>query len=416
VAGLFTVEFFRGATEKLTPGGVFCFWFHEYDQSEQTVELVLRTLGAVFPEVTVFRVHGTTDVIALASTSPLATDFARMEERFDDPRIRNEMARVGILNMVTLVAHHAISPQRFRALLGPGAVNTDLRQRLEYQAPRAFFRGDVSYFVAKHDVLQQNGMGQTDSLLDRYVEFRAADGQPVSRAELATAATQLRMRSMPNPRFLRALVFREERALTDEAASTRPSRGGRPEDLGFHEAYARAAVLHSSGRVQEAIELYLKALALRPTNGLATCNLSLALTECEAVDDAIRLLEAAIPAHPKDERMKSALGRALERKGDRERAKEVYRDVASRSDFPESLTNLAKLLDGEGLRAEAISLYERALRTNEAYWYAAHGLATILGRDAATRERALSLLENALEHSPGNVALMELHQQIAATR
>jgi hypothetical protein len=35
-------------------GGALCVWFHHYEQSDETVELVLRTLDTVFPNVEVF--------------------------------------------------------------------------------------------------------------------------------------------------------------------------------------------------------------------------------------------------------------------------------------------------------------------------------------------------------------------------
>jgi tetratricopeptide (TPR) repeat protein len=415
VANLFTVEFFREAEAKLNPGGVFCFWFHEYDQNEDTVSLVLRTLHAVFPHVTMFRAHGYADVVALASTERIRIDFAELEERFDRPVIREELARIHILNLVSFLIHHAISQERFAALIGPGPLNTDLRQRLEYEAPRAFFKGEWSMLVSRHDALERSGMGQTDSLLDRYLELRATWGDPVSQAELEGAIFHLEKVGM-NRGVARALSVRGAGA-PPVGTSTRPARGGVPptDQLGPEEAFAHAVARFSAGRPEEAIELFRRSLALRPSSGFAQINLALALFATGHQDEAIAVLRAAIPQHPFAHHMKFELGRMLEQRGELEPAREVYRAAAA-GEHADSLSRLGDLLVTEGRPEDAMVLYERALVSIDGHPGAAFGLAQILRRYPATRERALKVLANALVHSPGHEDLLQLQYEISSAR
>ena len=70
-----------------------------------------------------------------------------MEDRFDRPEIRNDLARIAAANLASWLVHHAISPLRFRELVGTGPLNTVDHERLEYAAPRSFFGGLQSTFL-----------------------------------------------------------------------------------------------------------------------------------------------------------------------------------------------------------------------------------------------------------------------------
>src|SRR5258705_9036218 len=129
-------------------------WFHEYEQSDDSMSLVLRTLGAVFPHVSLFREYGGgRDVIALATREPMAVDFAELERRYDAPGIRDELARMGVYGLPSLLAHHAVSDATFPRVAGEGPLNTDDRERLEFDGPRAFFQDDTANLLWKHDAL-----------------------------------------------------------------------------------------------------------------------------------------------------------------------------------------------------------------------------------------------------------------------
>ncbi len=188
VGGLFTVEFFELVRRKLNPGGVFTLWFHAYEQSDAAVALVFRTLGSVFPHVMVFGDDDLGNLVAVASRDRIEPDFAKMDRRFDEPAIRNDLARLGISNLAGLLSHHRVSQDRFSALLGPAPLNTVGHQRLEYMATRSLFHGEDSLFLDKFDPLVQGVEEETDILLDRYIAYRAAAGHPMPREEFEAAA------------------------------------------------------------------------------------------------------------------------------------------------------------------------------------------------------------------------------------
>ena len=187
VGNLFTVEFFEQARDRLNPGGVFTFWSQAYEQSDENVQLVFRTLGSVFPYVTVFGNHDLSDLVAVASMDPIEPDFAGMEQRFYDPAIRADMGRLGIPNLLAWLTHHRISQDRFSSLIPSGPLNTLARERLQYSAPRSLFYDQSSTFFDDHDPLVQGASIGSDLLLDRYITYRSGKSRPVSISEFEQA-------------------------------------------------------------------------------------------------------------------------------------------------------------------------------------------------------------------------------------
>jgi spermidine synthase len=215
IAGLFTVEFFEAARRKLEPGGVFTLWFHQYEQSDESVELVMRSLRRVFPHVMVFEHEEFADVVAVASATPIVPDFSGMQRRYADPAVQEDLARLGITNLASLLSHHAISSRRIARGIGPGPLNRVGHQRLEYVAPRSYFLGERSRVLDRLDPLRAAPAAKTDTLLDRYIAFRAAGGDPIGAAELDAAARYARgRRSKPTPRS-RAIDLRARRAASE---------------------------------------------------------------------------------------------------------------------------------------------------------------------------------------------------------
>lgn len=208
VGGLFTVEYFEKVRDRLSPGGIFSFWFHAYEQSDEAVQLMMRTLGSVFPQVMIFGDADLGDLIAIASMEPIQADFEKMGRRYRQAAVGDDLARVKITNLLSLLSHHRLSQSQFRRLKEPGPVNTAGHQRLEYMAARSFFRRDVSTYIDRFDPLVQGVPKQTDLLLDRYIEYRSQTGNPVSRQELLDAVLYARSMGAYGPKVARSIAAR----------------------------------------------------------------------------------------------------------------------------------------------------------------------------------------------------------------
>ena len=216
IGDLFTVDFFEAARARLNPGGVFTFWFHTYAQTDHTTQMLLRSLGQVFPHAELWSDAQVGNIIAVASTAPLPIDFARLEQRFADPAVSRDLQRIQVPSLAALLTLHRRS-QRFPwPAVGPGPLNTLAREHLRYWAPRALFAGWSSFFIERHDPLLHDapppGTPATASLFERYVAYRAAKGDPLRAIEYETIAEWVEHRSGYGPGLAARLRARAETA------------------------------------------------------------------------------------------------------------------------------------------------------------------------------------------------------------
>jgi len=267
IAGLFTVEFFEIASRKLEPGGVFALWFHEYEQSDEAVRLIVRTFRSVFPHVTLFADQQYSDVVAIGSLEPLNLDPAALEERFDLPEVRNDLARIGIANLSALLSHHAVPSRGVAEMAGDGPVNRVLQQRLEYDAVRALFLGVSSGLVQLASPFLR---GETGTLLDGYIAYRDSVGEPVRREEFISAARHMTARGLYTAEHGNALSLRADLAPDQESPPSRPARGAAPDPAtaGYHEAVLWASLLSEADDPVRAATYAQRAAALRKPTGV----------------------------------------------------------------------------------------------------------------------------------------------------
>jgi spermidine synthase len=137
VSGLFSRDFFRTVDRHLTEDGVLVQWIHTYESSEELLKLVVRTLRDTFPYSTTWL--GPTDLVLVASRKPLVLDARTLAERMGRPEVREDLARVDIHGVFGLLSKQVHSEQGQLDFAGPGPVNTDDRNLLEYAAPVALF-------------------------------------------------------------------------------------------------------------------------------------------------------------------------------------------------------------------------------------------------------------------------------------
>jgi spermidine synthase len=140
VANLFTREFFELGRSRLTEDGIFVQWLQIYQLSNDGLRSVLATYKSVFPHVLVFRVGGATkgkDLLLVGSRSPLTLE--RMTERFNDPKIKAELARINIMGRSDVEAWYVCDETQLTPALEGATINTDDNMHIENRTPREAF-------------------------------------------------------------------------------------------------------------------------------------------------------------------------------------------------------------------------------------------------------------------------------------
>ncbi|MDE2509786.1 MAG: hypothetical protein KGL74_01570, partial [Elusimicrobia bacterium] len=150
VGDLFSVEFYRRARARLAPGGIMAQWFHAYEMDDALFAMVLRTFRSAFPHAEIWSIADN-DLVIVGSDGPLPSDFAAMEKEFRIPAVRKDLSRADVHHLTTLLAAQSASEETTARLAGEGALNEELRPRLEYGAPKAFFLAAAAASVALND-------------------------------------------------------------------------------------------------------------------------------------------------------------------------------------------------------------------------------------------------------------------------
>jgi spermidine synthase len=133
---LFTSEFFQLVRERLEPGGVFLQWLQAYEISPENVWSILGTLADLFPSVYVFQpVRASSDLLIVARESGRLS-WSSLQRRFADPRIRDELARIGIEDPADLMVRMLAGPRWIRQMTAGAPRNTDDNARIEFAAPK----------------------------------------------------------------------------------------------------------------------------------------------------------------------------------------------------------------------------------------------------------------------------------------
>ncbi len=417
IGGLFTRECFEEARARLAPGGVLCVWFHEYEQSDESIQLVMRTLASVFPHAVLFEVLRDGDVIALASESPLQPDFARLEERFGRPELRRDLARMRVFNLASLLLFHAVPEQAFAALAGEGPINTDGHQRLEYMAARAHFGHRNSTLVWQNHCLIRNSGTAGEGMLDQYARWREQQGDPLSREELA--AVQRRVLASADPEdakpLLDALARRVEHARPRSSPPTLPARGAEPEfsTLSCMEANDRGVECLAVEDLDGALRYWRQAVALDPNSPYALANLAIGLQRTKQPAEALRTIEGAIAASPRSAFLYPLAAQILKESGDANRARALLEK--GREIDPENTEILSQLglslYEGKQV-PRAIQCFELALALEPDNWRFAVVLAQILNTVPGGQMRAQLMLDEALRFHPDEPELQQARQAL----
>jgi spermidine synthase len=141
VANLFTQEFFELGRARLSDDGIWVQWVQIYQLSTESLRSVLATYQKVFPHVLVFRVGGLSngkDLLLVGSNRPLNLD--RLSERFRDPRMAAELARVDLKSEADIRSWYLCDESRLGPAVAGAKINTDDNMHIEMTVPREAFR------------------------------------------------------------------------------------------------------------------------------------------------------------------------------------------------------------------------------------------------------------------------------------
>jgi len=175
IGNLYTRDFYQGCRAKLKEGGVMCQWFHLYSVGDSDLQMVLRTFYSVFPEGLVFR-SSTGDILLMGSEQPLDLSDERLARAWETPEIVRWFYSFGLVEPNMIFGTFLGTRDDVISYLGneweAGALNTDDKPLLEFEAPLALFK-------------QESVIGELDTIFPALVPpGRSGDPEIVQAALL----------------------------------------------------------------------------------------------------------------------------------------------------------------------------------------------------------------------------------------
>jgi predicted O-linked N-acetylglucosamine transferase (SPINDLY family) len=163
--------------------------------------------------------------------------------------------------------------------------------------------------------------------------------------------------------FSEALLHHEAGRLDDAVALYKRALALKPD---YVEACNNLGVaLQTQGRIEEAVAQYRRTLELRPNSAEAHINLGNLCMEQRNFDEAAVHFERALVLKPDAAEAWSNLGNVLREQGRLDDAVTRYkRALALRPDYAEAWNNLGSALHTQGKPDEAVRQYERAIALN----------------------------------------------------
>ncbi len=329
VSNLFTLEFFALARARLTERGVLGVWLHGYKMSLDDFRMIVRTLFAVFPHVSLWELHDH-DYLLVASDRPMRVDLPQFERRLADPPVRADLHRAGLRRVSHILGRYMSADEPLRQWVAGAPLNTDDNARLEFSAPRHMF--DTERAVAQalmtvqrralDDLVAEPPADPTlASEIEGFVGGRRARNQSkalAQRGEFAPALRQLieAYQRSPEDVLLYRYLIVSARVVDDSGLSREPDiapliaqisrlRPILPAPAGALTLAAVAEYYRSSGllaidhgQLPAAVALLDDAWTLAPDRVDIVRDLADVLLRLERADDARAVLNAFLRDHP----------------------------------------------------------------------------------------------------------------------
>jgi spermidine synthase len=330
VANLFTREFFELGRRRLTERGVMAVWLHSYRMAGRDFQMVIRTLGAVFPHVSLWETSGG-DYILLAGNRPPAVNPAEFQRRFETPTVRTDLYRAGLFRPAHVLGRYIASGPPLAAWVADAPLHTDDNALLEFSAPRYVLGRQGPLISAALKSLQQpvlrdlcpadppatlaaevNGVVAARGMRLQSEDARA-QGDPLAALRFALSGLQADPSSDELARSLNELhgVLTQQGADAPALADVRtqlrrilppllaPLRGATLEELAALRRTRARDLAQRGAPGGEAAEL-LEALRLEPGHVPTALGFLEAMTRAGRGGDTARELDALLADHPAD--------------------------------------------------------------------------------------------------------------------
>jgi len=175
-SNLYSTDFYKIMSQRLSPGGIFCQWIQMGDFSENVYKIILSSLHHAFSYVAIF--VSTYDTVVLASNEPIKISWEEFQKRFNAPDVKAIFENDEINSAAEVLSFYFAGTEQIERYLNQFAhVNTDDNIWMETHLPYELYSYYGGNFGA--GVLRALTPGRFNSL------FKMVSGFPVDEVSVA---------------------------------------------------------------------------------------------------------------------------------------------------------------------------------------------------------------------------------------
>ena len=414
LAALFTRDFFVLARDRLNENGVYVQFMHSYQMNWSNFSLVGRTFAEVFAN----------SVLVRTNPGGLGADYLLVgfkgAEGLSLEAAKRNISYAQRSRIVSLAdarpLYKLVVSEDLPRLFGPGPINTDDHPRLEFDAPKLMYQADsaiernlISGAWLRDDTREI--IEQVTSDVDAQIEFAAyalsvsAPFEDMVELSKATAEQKERYFGVVEAYCTRdtvdfALLKNNELAQRCREIQIRHIEDNIELMSDKSASYACLANLYmGQGRLDDAVENYLKCLRLKP-DAATHVNLGVVLNKQGKFDEAVKQFEEALRSRPGLHEAHTNLGNAFASQNRLDEAVVHYtKALQIRPDLTAARRGLGDVLTRKGMLAGAVAEYQKVLELSPLDAAAHNGLGIALARQRKPDE-AVRHLSKALQIDP----------------
>jgi spermidine synthase len=137
VVNLYTREFYEQARDHLAAGGIFSIWVNAVMTPDDDLRRLVRTVQDVFPHVSVWHGPAYYSWVVNGSVEPHRLDLDLLVRKFQDPKVRADLASIGIEDPFHFLAHALLVEDQVTSFSGAGPLVTDDHTHLDFSVARS---------------------------------------------------------------------------------------------------------------------------------------------------------------------------------------------------------------------------------------------------------------------------------------
>ena len=266
-ASFYGEDFYKQCLSRLTSNGIISQWVPTHGLSLKAFKVIIKTFVDVFPYSTMWFKYTDNFVILLGSKRPFKIDYNNYINKFKNPKIFNDLKTVGMTDPLVLLDSLWMDQEGLKKYSSGSdiTITSDNNPVLEFLAARS---------------IRENGLKIIESISNLHVKANEflTDIGPARKKEIVKRLNIIRKAT---EHIVQGHIYKKKNMLDKSVDEFEIALGIYPSDANanfllkhtskilYNKLLVEAENFYKTNKIDNAIEIYKKAIAIEPDNAIA---------------------------------------------------------------------------------------------------------------------------------------------------